>query len=351
MHRRLMLPLRRTTPHGVRARDERGAMAVTLGLLLPMVLALSALGVNHAALWTERRALVQATDAAALAAAMELATGGATAAVESVCRDHLARNHSATAAASATCSVLDERTVRVRASAPAPVLLLPAGLELDSTMSATSVAESGIPLSLVGVRPLAICRRDPAYVDWLTRRDPSIRYEILGSDACPRSSEVLRTADRHRRIEKVVLAADGGNGGNQLSTLMARGTDHARTLCEPLGPRSTWSYSERTALGQAVGTTFPVVVYGYSDRPIGEGPESNCGNFSGAGRTIFPVLGFVGLELHEVRFSSSGSARRFVVSFHEIDATGRCCSMVGLPGAKAVRLCDPVGGCRARQWP
>ena len=49
--------------------SETGAAAILVALLLPFVLGLSAIGLNYASLLNERRALITAVDAAALAAA------------------------------------------------------------------------------------------------------------------------------------------------------------------------------------------------------------------------------------------------------------------------------------------
>ena len=320
-------------------------MAVMVGLLLPMVVALAGLGINHASLWTERRRLTLATDAAALAAASVRVTGGSAAAIDATCRDLLTRNHSPAAAAAATCAVEGTRAVRVTASAPAPLFLVPDGLGLDASVSAASLAEGGSPAGIVGSRPMAICNRAPALVDWRTRRDPNVRYTIRANDACPGSERVRNPSDAHRLIEKAISAADAGNNESTLNALMARGTDYELELCDPLGTRENWTSANQGGLPAAVGTTFPVAIYGYSGFPLLEGPVAGCGNASSGGRTLFPVIGFVGMRVHAA--SVSGSTATFTVSFLELDVSGSCCSRFDLPGTKVVHLCDPVAGCPA----
>lgn len=326
--------------------DERGAMAVTIGLLFPMVLAISALSANHASMWTERRELVQATDAAALAGASTLSSGGSAAAVDAICREYLTRNHSAAAAASATCRIEDANAVRVTASAPAPIILMPAAFRGDSRVSATSLAQAGPAISVVGSRPMAICVRSKAYEEWLETRNSAKQHTIRANDPCPKS-ELVPPNQSHRTIEKAIFAADGGNNESNLRTLLTRGTDLERLLCEPLDTRENWTSSNRESVQAAVGTIFPTVVYGYSRSPLNEGED--CDRGSSTGRPTFPVVGFVGVELHSAQIS--GTNARFVVSFHDLDVSGRCCSSIDRPGAKVVRLCDPTRGCPAPTAP
>ncbi|MEY3020203.1 MAG: hypothetical protein RLZZ272_1187, partial [Actinomycetota bacterium] len=134
-------------------------MAVMVALLLPLVVALAGLGINSASLWTERRRLTLATDAAALGAASVRATGGTAGDVDAACRDLLARNHSAEVAGSATCAEEGPRAVRVTAAAPATLVLVPDGRRPDATVSSVSLAEGGSPVGVVGARPMAICAR------------------------------------------------------------------------------------------------------------------------------------------------------------------------------------------------
>jgi len=308
-------------------------MAVMVGLLLPMVVALAGIGINHASLWTERRRLTLATDAAALGAASVLATGGTESAMVATCRDLLLRNHSAAVAGAATCEVEGSRAVRVSAAASAPLFLVPDGLGFDASVSAVSLAEGGSPVGIVGSRPMAICTRAPA----------SVRYTISANDWCPGSERLRSTSDYHRLIEKAIRPADAENDGSALSSLMARGTDAPLALCDPLGTREGWSSSDRDAVRAAVGNTFPVAIYGYSGFPLLEGPVAGCGNASSGGRTLYPVIGFIGMRLHGV--SISGSTASFTVSFLELDVTGGCCSRFDLPGTKVVHLCEPTAGC------
>ncbi len=73
-------------------RNRKGAVGVIVGLLTPVVLGFAALGVEAGMWFTAKRELQTAADAAAVAAAMELAAGGDADAIETAAETDAARN-------------------------------------------------------------------------------------------------------------------------------------------------------------------------------------------------------------------------------------------------------------------
>ncbi|MEE8517783.1 MAG: pilus assembly protein TadG-related protein, partial [Dehalococcoidia bacterium] len=133
----------------MRGKGERGQTLVLLTLLLPVVLGFVALTLDVGFALVERRNLQNATDAAALAAAQDLANGESDATVTATAIDYLQRNGYNVSndtivvnipPASGTFAGLSGY-VEVLASSDAPVAFLPLFLDDPFTPDARSVAE------------------------------------------------------------------------------------------------------------------------------------------------------------------------------------------------------------------
>ena len=165
---------------------EAGVSVPIAALAMTVIMGLSALVVDVGHGWRTRRALIPATDAAALAAAQEYATGGLGPAADcdAIAATYLANNE--TAASLDGCDPFSYSAYRGRVTVSAshnvetwfaPVL----GLG-DYEVSSTSTATWGPPLAATGLRPIGLCLVDFPELQALLEAppgSPSVVLEVL----------------------------------------------------------------------------------------------------------------------------------------------------------------------------
>ena len=143
---------RLTRPAGRRARDERGAAAVVLSLLMVPMLGFAAIAVDVGALYAERARLQIAADAAAFAVAQDCARGA--------CGDMVATASAVVAAndgaATSAPPVLSSAPLSVRVTGTTPVQhwFAPVIGQDATAVSATAVVGWGSPDAGTAVLPL-----------------------------------------------------------------------------------------------------------------------------------------------------------------------------------------------------
>lgn len=137
--------------------DERGAAALVVGITVVALIGFAAFAVDLGGLWEDRRHVVNASDAAALAAAQEYATGGDGCA--GVDDEYTVANDPEAEVESCEPGVLlpTQGYVTVTARAPvdysfASILDIP-----DDTVSSTTTASYRIAQSVAGLRPFGLC--------------------------------------------------------------------------------------------------------------------------------------------------------------------------------------------------
>jgi hypothetical protein len=326
---------------------ETGAAAILVALLLPFVLGLSAVGLNYASLLNERRALITAVDAAALAAAVVRAEGGDAVAT---CLDLLEANHSAEVAASAECVPQTDGSVFVRATSTPPFFFLPADSGLSADAFATSRAIAGYPTGIYGIRPFGFCLDNPQLRAYLASGDPGERdsttiHTISNlNDPC---DPLLVGAQLQRMVDGVVpLNGCGGTGENDLNNFLANGSDCLTELCDIVTTRENWNSSNRTELLSELtrDRTYPAFILGRNTVDRNEGAAFGCAPDTSGGRTTFTVVGFVGLTIHGTP-TISGNRVSMRVSFSELQVTGPCCApedRSGVGGVRATLMCRPT---------
>lgn len=181
----------------VRARqvqhDERGAVLPIVVICLILVLGMSALAIDMGNLWAQRRSMVDATDAAALAAAHFMSQQDASACTNSntlataqtTAQSLLTQNQPAAFLDSSSgfqvwCSGAPYRgQVTVTAYNPTSLMFAPAiGIKRTQNVRSISVAQWGPLAQATGVRPIAICDQSAVYQDWL-------RFGAAGSGTTP----------------------------------------------------------------------------------------------------------------------------------------------------------------------
>jgi len=328
------------------AAAESGAIAVTVAILFPLVLSLSAIGLNYASLVAERRQLITATDAAALAGAIVRAEGGDPVAA---CRDLLAANHSDEVAASAECLVQPDGSVFVRARSTPPFFFLPAGSGLTAEAVASSRAIAGYPTGVLGTRPFGICLHNPELNAYLASGGPgerdtdTIRAIANLNEACDELTGTLL-----QRMVDGVVPLDGcsGTGENDLNIFLANGSDCVSSVCDVVGTRESWGASNRTQLQSELvrDRTYPVFILARNTPDRNESAIAGCPPVTSGGRTTFTIVGFTGMTIHGTP-TVGGNVVSMRVSFDELQVTGPCCAIedrAGVGGLRTTQMCRPT---------
>jgi hypothetical protein len=326
---------------------EAGAVAVAVAILFPLVLALSAISVNYASLVTERRQLITATDAAALAAAIVRAEGGD---ADAACRDLLTVNNSAAVAASADCLLQPDGSVFVRTRSTPPFFFLPEGSGLTAEAVATSRAIAGYPTGIYGTRPFGICIDNPELNAYLAsgepgQRDSEARYRIADlNESC---DPLLVGAELQRMVDGVVpLNGCGGSGENDLNTFLANGSDCLDSICDLVETRESWGSSNRTQLQSnlVTGRTYAAYILARHTPDRNDAAIAGCSPSEYSGRITFAIVGFVGITIHGTP-TVQGNRVSMEVSFSELQVTGPCCAVddgTGVGGVRTTQLCRPT---------
>lgn len=334
---------RRRSPEQAR---ESGAVAVAVALLLPIVLGISGIAVNYAALVTERRVLITAVDAAALAAAIVRVEGGD---VDATCRDLITVNHSAQVADDADCLVQPDGSVLVRARSTPTFFFLPEGSGLTAQATASSRAIAGYPTGVLGTRPFGICVDNPQLNAYLAsgppgERDTDQRHRIpnLNETCDPAFTGTLL----QRMVDGVVVDGCGGSGENDLNLFLQNGSDCVVSVCDVVGTREAWGASNRTQLQSSLVTdrTFPVFILARNTPGDNVSAIAGCPPVTGGGRTTFTIVGFTGMTIHGTP-TVGGNVVAMDVSFSELQVTGPCCADeadAGVGGVLATQLCRPT---------
>ena len=186
--------------HGVaRLRNDRGAVAVIVAIVMVVLLGAAALAIDAGNLWSLRRGLITATDASALAGASYLLRNGpaecvsavATGAASNAGQYALSQLNSNQASATldatqgfvvspynAKCAT-GAGKVSVMALQPASLVFAPAiGVNGSQSVVSSSIAEYGSLVATGGLRPIAICQDDPNIQQW----ENAPGYAALGQD-------------------------------------------------------------------------------------------------------------------------------------------------------------------------
>lgn len=319
--------------------DERGAVLPFAALVITVLLGAGALTVDLGNGWQMRRNLIVSTDAAALAAAQEYATGG-------VGCNALAASYVAANMASATmmnCQHLYSSgigRVRVDAAVRAPAFFAPAiglgGFDVEST----TVVRYGAPTSVTGLRPFALCSEaSPQFSAWLA--DPMttsapIFISLDGSnpDQCNATGGSLGnwgftnfgagTPSNSLTSDYIVNGYDGevSSGTEGLSDPCATEPEH----CYAASPGSSGNslLSEfQSIIGQEV--LFPVFDYAVD---------------AGGVNMRFHIIYFVHATLTEVQLTGRPETRGLTFVFSPGLVQGDCCDTSETPtGITVIQPC------------
>lgn len=137
---------------------EEGAIAIIVAITLLLFMGLLAVTVDAGQLWTQRRTLVKATDAAALDAAQQGARGGSPCAVVGT---RLAANAAVDGDACTAGTTGAASWVRVEAQRTVDFAFAPVFGVASEQVRSASTARWGAPLQASGLRPFGACATHP----------------------------------------------------------------------------------------------------------------------------------------------------------------------------------------------
>lgn len=316
--------VRRARRSAIDARGEQGIVSLMVGVSVIALFGSAAVAVDLGNLWSTRRHIITATDAAALGAASEYAVGGHGCGLAA---GQVADNDDAADLTGCDPTLIGPASGYVEVSAHTPVdyAFAPVIGVADRTVSSSTTAAWGLPTGMNGLRPFGICRDDPSFRAWLV--DPSGESPVA----------------------RVLYTHDGTNCGSAPGNWAIIDLDNSGNVSNSDTKR--WvhqGYSGLVRPGNIVGTPgaisntlaadlaavqfkrFPIPVF---DRVMGEGSNAK-----------FHVIGFVGVQLHGWNTTGAESARYLDVKFIEMVGSGECCENRGTDfGLRVVHICDVDG--------
>ena len=336
----------------VNRRRERGVALPMVALCMVMIMGMAALVIDLGNGWRTRRALIPATDAAALAAAQDYAKGGNGCA--STAATYLTANEPA--AGLLGCTRFNYNTTQGRVTVTAresvdtwfaPVI----GLG-DYDVRSVTTAVWGPPATVTGLRPIGLCYGGSAALRAIVDNPPTtptlvrIRYSKDQPNACGGSSIPGNWG--------TVDFNGGANSNADTQSWVLNGypgevvfENHTVTTCtgDPhcySGDTGALSglQSQLTTL-KTNGTFFTLPVFNFASNP-----GSNA---------KLHLMGVVRARLVDFRVTGSDSSRFFDLMVTPGLITGTCCGPAsGTTGTKVIAICgvdpgafaacDPAGG-------
>lgn len=139
-----------------RLRDERGAVAIIVAALIAALIGVLALVADVGMLYQQRRQLQTAVDAAALAAAMEVAEGRGTTAARTVGTSYVDENRGATAPANTTVGFPSATQVRVAATIDRDLFFARIFGRTTEDIGAAATANYGVATSVRNLMPIIV---------------------------------------------------------------------------------------------------------------------------------------------------------------------------------------------------
>lgn len=329
------------------ASNERGVSLALVALAMTVTMGMASLALDLGQGYWTRRALISATDAAALAAAQDYAKSGNGCAGPAA--TYLTQNEPSATLVSCVTGAVDSNTNRVTITATEPVTTSfgkVVGFGNYSVQSVTT-AEWGPPSGVTGLRPMAVC----------SSSNPAIR-NLLNSTA---NVDTVVTVTYNNQGN--ACGAVSGNWGvldfgqspstpytNGLITSGYQGTvpleNHAIASCQngaevhcQSGSPGALANANSAALDTLIsrGTWFAVPIYNFA--------EGNGNN-----RAWFHIIGALRAQLVSYRVNGNQASRSLTFRFHPGLLAGTCCGAVNNGGNKAIAICgvDPnaFAGCR-----
>lgn len=313
------------------ADGQDGAIAIIVAITLTMFMGLLAIAVDAGQLWTQRRTLVKATDAAALDAAQEAARGGSACAVVA---SRLAANAPTDGRDCQVGTAGAASWVRVEAERTVDFVFAPVFGVTSSPVRSASTARWGAPVQASGLRPFGACADHP---DLQAVRSGNARTTIrleIGS-----SEEPTCAADAPGQF--LWWDFDGGSNSNaEVRRWVLEGFDGDVAVGDLIEGAPGRRNALESALRSLVTSRREIVVPLYDD-------------LSGNGANArYRVAGFLGAVVTDVKMGGGGD------DYVDIEAVrtlvdGDCCGPPGADfGVATIGLCAvdamaPRTRCRA----
>lgn len=317
----------------VRTRD-RGAVALMVGVSLVAMIGFTAISVDIGNGWQQRRELVGASDAAALAAAQEYASGGA--GCDAVAIDYVARNapdavfESCTPSAGAingdisgSVAVEIERTVEYFF---APLI----GMDSTDIGSAT-VAQYGLPIALGGLRPFGLCEETlmvtPEYTAWAAgdMENPSAIARVFYNKSAPTHCNLGEPVPGNWAMFDL---NGGANSNSETADWVQWGFDDI--IGRGWYDGDTGAFSQ-TLSGELNYLIDEEIIFGVPlfDQAMGNGSN-----------VTLNITNFVAVQLHDFKGNGPQSGRYLDLQFHKAVLGGQCCDDTGTDmGVRVVGIC------------
>lgn len=316
-----------------RGRRERGAVALIASVAMIAIFGFTALSVDLGNAWQNRRQLVTATDAAALAAAQEFAVlGNGCGTVDDL---YVSKNHGSAAVTACTPSPgasagATSGHVLVTAESTVTYAFAPIIGVNSKTMASTTVARYGIPISAGGLRPFGLCYDAmtalPEYQAWNPALGPSQQVTIVYS-----KSGQPNACNGGDPVPGNWATMDFDGGGNSNADIQNWTMNGYPDLVSPgpiPGDTGAFSPSLATELQTLQDTEliFPLPLF-----------QSASGTGSNAS---FDVVGFVSVQIMDFQTGGSQANRSLTLRFHAAVVEGACCDASGVDtGTRVVQIC------------
>ena len=321
--------MRTLTRHlsGPRTRDEQGAAAAMLAAVLTVLMGAAAIVIDAGDIWQNRRQLVGAVDAAALAAAATGAEGGD--GCVSVAGAYVVAN--APAASMSACAISGSSTfgvVTVSAEVEVEHFIAQALGRERTTVTGSASAMWGMPAALNGLRPFALCNESPAFVDWVASgfSTTEIFTVIYSKDS------VVDCGGPAPGNWGIIDFDAGANSNADTQDWVEFGYPGEVDLGWYEGDPGAFSNS--LPIGAIVGKEIQLPVFDEYNELGGSNAE-------------FRIIGFVSVVIVDFKSNGSEDKRYLDLQFRSGVSAGRCCGSGIDTGLRVVDLCavDEYGSC------
>jgi hypothetical protein len=332
-------------------RSDRGAIAITVALSLVALLGAAAIAVDLGYVWSQRRNMVTATDAAALAAARDYAFDGV--GCPATATDYLDRNHASAQLVDCTADGSSQfGFVTVNALTDVEYFFARVFGHTDGAVESSTSVKWGVPYAVTGLRPFGLCGALPdgeTPTGWLA--------ELFDWIADPTSPQVIRipygkddnpeacNGDDDVPGNWGMIDFDGGaNSNNDTKDWVEFGYDglvNAGTIGENCTTEAWACYEGDTgafsnSLGSELDSLIPDEEFAI---PLFDFVEGNGANAQ------FHLIAFAKVKLVDYKANGSADSRWLEFEFRPGLITGECC--VETPsvdtGIRATAICavDP----------
>jgi Putative Flp pilus-assembly TadE/G-like len=315
--------------------NERGAVAVIVAILAPLLIAAVAYAIDTGNLWQTRRNMVTATDAAALGTAGHFALGSDGCAAGGA-PTLLTQNRGDASLDSCQPSTTDTKRGHVTVQGHTTAEFTFAGIFglQNHTVPSTTTALWGIPSGAIGLRPIALCITATAGLEqWL---------DLPNGPAGPTTSPLTITLSNSQPDPCLdsggnvagnwgLALGSGNNSNSDTADWLLNGFPDPVSIGDDIHANpGAFSGSLQNALQTLLDnhTWFPLPVF---DRVDGLANGNNA---------QYHVVAFVFVQLVAYQVSGAQASRSITVNMDRGVIQGTCCLDGPDTGTRVVRICD-----------